>query len=86
MTAKILAAIVALPFVAATGCATVEPPATASAVKAAEASQDKSFRTGSRLPTMTNYYGPELLKSVEAERDREAMDKMVNPIRPLVAP
>lgn len=81
---KIFRAALALPvFAAAIAVSSCATTTTADQVAGGGSPDAKKFRTGSKLPELTPYYGPEIVKSIEAAKDRDAIGKMVDPPRPL---
>jgi hypothetical protein len=74
---KSLGALVAASLLAA-GCASQQ-----SNVADDQQKMVKIYRTGSALPIMVPYMGPEHVRYIEAQGNREAIDQIVSPPIPL---
>lgn len=75
----------ALPVLAAAAIAVSGCASTAVANQAAgDASREvKLYRTGSKLPVLVPFYGPEIVKSTDAANNRDEVNRIVAPVRPL---
>jgi hypothetical protein len=73
---KSLGALVAASLLAA-GCASQQSNV------ADDQKMVKIYRTGSALPIMVPYMGPEHVRYIEAQGNREAIDQIVSPPIPL---